>query len=122
MTEAFTPVVYVRSGCPYCIKLRLFLLEAGLMDSVTLVEGQTSEEHQQFADMLAQTTGNASFPTAEIATGKYMSESDDLMAHFAMLSDKNPAKMLTYKDYAGNLLPKLQSLYQENRDLKNSFT
>lgn len=121
MTEAFIPVVYVRSGCPYCIKLRLFLLEAGLMDSVTLVEGQTPEEHQQFAEMLAQKTGKASFPTSEIASGKYMSESEDLVAHFSTLSGKDPADMLTYQDYVGNLLPKLQSLYQENRELKRGL-
>ena len=29
MSEAsFTPIVYVRTGCPFCLKLRLFLLES----------------------------------------------------------------------------------------------
>jgi len=122
MSDAFTPIVFVRQGCPFCLKLRLFLLEAGLSDSVKLMEGKTPEEHQQFSDMLAEKTGKASFPTAEIAPGEYLPESDALVAHFAALSSADPEELPTYQAYVGGVMPRLQQLFRENMELKKTLT
>lgn len=46
--SGFTPVIYLKAGCPYCFKLRLALLEAGLMDRVAFqeFEADTQEERR----------------------------------------------------------------------------
>lgn len=80
---SFNPVVYVRTGCPFCLKLRLFLLEARLLDRVTLREGQTPKEHRQLADHLTEKLGKTSFPAAEIAPNEYLGDSNTLVTHFA---------------------------------------
>jgi len=114
----FTPTIYVKTGCPYCLKLRIFLLEAGLHDWVAFVEGQTPEEHEQLAKLLTERVGKASFPTAEISPGKYLPESDDLVAYFAGVGGVDPKKLPTYQAFVGGLLPRLQQFYREFMELK----
>lgn len=114
----FTPTIYVKTGCPYCIKLRIFLLEAGLLDRVTFVEGRTPEEHQRLATLLTERVGKASFPTAEISPGNYLAESDDLVTHFASIGGLDPQKLPTYQAFVGGLLPRLQEFYREYMELK----
>ncbi len=119
MSEAsFTPIVYVRTGCPFCLKLRLFLLESRLLDRVTLREGQTPEEHQRLADHLTERLGKASFPSAEIAPNEYLGDSDTLVAYFARESGVEPDGLPTYQAYVGGVMPQLQQLYRENIELK----
>ena len=118
MSDPFIPTVYVRKGCPFCLKLRLFLLEAGQTDNLTIVEGQDEEEHQRFADHLTQKLGKASFPSAEIAPGEYLADSDALVAHFASLATVDPESLPTYQAYVGHVMPRLQQLFRENLELQ----
>jgi glutathione S-transferase len=118
MTTAFTPTVYLKQGCPFCLKLRIFLLEAGLSDRVTLIEAPTPDEHQALADELTAKMGKASFPSAEIAPGEYLAESDALVAHFAEVASADPERLPTYRTYVDGVFPRLQQLYRENIDLK----
>lgn len=112
------PTIYSKTGCPYCIKLRTFLLEAGLLDGVTFVEGQTSEEHEQLAKLLTERVGKASFPTAEISPGNYLPESDELVDHFARIGGVDPQQLPTYQAYSGSLLPRLQQFHRDYMELK----
>ncbi|MBB5577635.1 MULTISPECIES: glutathione S-transferase N-terminal domain-containing protein [Rhizobium] len=117
-TTQFTPIIYSKIGCPYCIKLRIFLLEAGLIDRVTFVEGKTPEEHDQLAEFLTKRIGRASFPTGEISPDNYLPESDDLVDHFASIGVVDPQKLPTYQAFSGALLPRLQEFYREYSELK----
>lgn len=117
----FTPVLYSKEGCPFSFKVRLFLLEAGLLDRVEVVQGATPEEHQEVADMLAERLGKASFPTAEIEPGTLMTESDALIAHFAKVANVDPAELPTYQAYAGSIFPLIMRLYKENAELKSAL-
>ena len=38
------PVLFVKQTCPFCLKVRLYLLEAGLLGGVTLRVSRTPEE------------------------------------------------------------------------------
>lgn len=122
MTDAaFKPVLYSKIGCPFSFKVRLFLLEAGLLDQVTIVEASTPDEHQRLADMLAERLGKASFPTAEIGPNILMPESDALVEHFAAVAKVDPAKLPTYQAYAGGIFPLIMQLYRENAELKSAL-
>jgi len=58
---AFVPTIFTKHGCPFCLKLRLFLLEAGLLDTVSLIEGETTEAHQKLAEQLSDHLEKPSF-------------------------------------------------------------
>lgn len=121
MTDTFTPTIYVRQGCPFCLKLRLFLLESGQLSSVVVREGQTEEEHRQLADHLTDRLGKASFPSAEIMPGSYLADSDALVEHFGKTAGANPAALPTYQAYVGHVMPHLLQLFQENTELKKQL-
>lgn len=120
MSEMFTPVVYVKQGCPFSLKLRLFLLESGQLDRVSLVEGQMPEDHQQIADHLAERIGKASFPSAEIAPGEYLADSDALVRHFADVAKVDPSNLPTFEAYAQHVFPGFQKLYREIMELRKA--
>lgn len=122
MTDtAFRPVLYVKEGCPFSLKVRLFLLEAGLLDKVTVVQAPTPEQHRQLANMLAARLGKASFPTAEIAPATLLAESDALVAHFAKDAGTDPAELPTYQAYASGVFPRLMQLHRENAEFKQKL-
>jgi hypothetical protein len=50
---AFTPVVFLKAGCPFCLKVRLALLETGQLDQVVLREFLRQKGHPA----LRKTTG-----------------------------------------------------------------
>lgn len=102
------------------MKLRIFLLEAGLLDTVSIVEGQSPEEHQKLSNFLVERVGKASFPTAEISRGRYMPESDDLVAHFASANGIDPSKLTTYQAFTGSLLPHFQKIYRDYLELREA--
>ena len=121
MTNPFKSTVYVRKGCPFCMKLRLFLLESGQLDHVTIVEGQDDAEHQKLSDHLTTQLGKASFPSAEIAPADYLADSDALVAHYAAATATDPAALPVYQAYVGHVMPRLQQLFRENMELKQQL-
>lgn len=121
MADAFTPVLYVKEGCPFSLKVRLFLLEAGLLDTVKVVQAVSPEDHRQLADMLITRIGKASFPTAEIAPGQLLTESDALIDHFAKAASVDPVGLPTYQAYAASIFPHYLQLYRENAELKREL-
>lgn len=120
-TETFIPTIYSKHGCPYCFKLRLFLRETDQLDRVIIVEGSDDVEHKKLAEFLSEKVGKASFPTAEIARGIYLPESDDLVAHFAALAGVSPLDYPTYQAFAAGVLPGLQAFYREFVALKKQL-
>jgi glutathione S-transferase len=121
MPNAFVPTVFFKRGCPFCLKLRLFLLEAGLIDQVALIEPSTQEEQNQLASELTNRIGKVSFPAAEIAPGQFLSESEILVAHFAELSETKPEQLPTYQAYLGGVFLHIQQLYRDNIELRTQI-
>lgn len=119
MTEAaFLPTVFLKPGCPFCLKLRILLLEAGIIDQVALVENVPPETLRQ----LIAHTGKASFPSAEIAPGTYLVGTDALLDHFSAIAGVVPGTLATFQAYATGVMPKLHDLYRENMELKQQLS
>lgn len=120
MTEApFTPVVFLKAGCPFCLKVRLFLLEAGQLDQVvlrTFVPG--SSEEAEIRDRLGPAVEKVTFPAAELAPGAFTTESDAIVAHFADRAGVAADALPTYQSYLTGVFKTLQALYRENLELK----
>ena len=87
----FTPVLYVKKDCPHCLKVRLFLLEARLTPA---------------------------FDIREFAPGKFMQDSDAIIARIAGERGVDRAALPVFMTYAHGVLPKLQAARKELKALK----
>ena len=88
-TRTEKPVLFVKHECPFCLKVRLYLLEAGLIDSVTLRESRSPEEEKVMRAELEPHLDKVSYPTLRV-DDSYMTESDDIITRFAR--EGGPAK------------------------------
>lgn len=119
MTDTFRPVLYVNSQCPFCFKVRLYLLEAGLIEGVDIrsFDPGTEAEAQMRAE-LAPHVAKLSFPVLQTAPEAYMTESDDIIGWFAARSGIDPASLATLQVYLAGPFKSILSLFSENRKLK----
>ncbi len=111
------PVLFVKHTCPFCLKLRLYLLEAGLLDTVSLRESRTPEEEEAMRAELAPHLAKVSYPTARFGD-EYMTESDDIIARFVRDGGRPPEQLPTYQAYVDGPFSQLLALYRENAELK----
>ncbi|WP_026792508.1 glutathione S-transferase N-terminal domain-containing protein [Pleomorphomonas oryzae] len=111
------PVLFVKHTCPFCLKLRLYLLEAGLLDSVILCESRTPEEEEAMRAELSPHLAKVSYPTARFGE-EYMTESDDIIARFARNGGRPPEQLPTYQAYVDGPFAQLLALHRENAELK----
>ena len=120
MTEtAVAPTLYVKDGCPFCLKVRIFMLEAGLLDRFHVREFVVgSDEEQVIRTELAPHVEKISFPTALLASGEYLSESDAIIARFAEAAEVDPTTLPTFRAYASGVMPQMMSMFRENMEMK----
>ncbi|KAA0116690.1 glutathione S-transferase domain-containing protein [Methylobacterium sp. P1-11] len=120
MTDAtFKPTVYLKTGCPFCLKVRLFLLETGQLDQVVLREFVPGDDEvTAIRALLAPVVEKVTFPTAELTPGRFTTESDAIVAYFAKLAGVDPDALPTYRSYLDGVHKGMQSLFRENLQLK----
>ncbi|WP_341487402.1 glutathione S-transferase N-terminal domain-containing protein [Pararhizobium sp. A13] len=122
MTDnTFKPIVYLKENCPFCFKVRLFLLESGLASEVEtrdFVPGTEQEEAIQ--SELSPHFEKVSFPTAQLEPGRYVAESDDIVAFFAPKAGRDPAGMTVYRNYVNGVFSMAMKLWKENQELKKA--
>ena len=122
MTETrFKPIVYLKRNCPFCMKIRLFLLEAGMAQDVEIRDfaAGTAEEEAIRAE-LAPHFEKVSFPTAQLEPGRYVAESDDIISFLAAKSRRDPANMPVYRNYIDGPFALTMKLWKENLELKKA--
>jgi hypothetical protein len=119
---SFKPVVYVKQHCPFCMKLRLFLLESGMLDKVELREViPGAPDEQKLRDELAPHFEKVTLPAAQIAPGVWMKDSDALVDKFAEISGIAPASLPNLQSYIGGPFASIMRLYKENTELKKQL-
>lgn len=122
MTDtAFRPTLYLLQGCPFCFKVQLFLLEAGLADQVEIRSfAPGTPELEAARNELAPRLTKLSFPAAQLEPDRYVAESDDIIASLAAGSGHDPASMPMLRLYVEGPLRQISKLWQENQQLKAS--
>lgn len=118
-TPSFRPVLYVKDRCPWCLKLRLFLLEAGLSDRFdwrVFAPGDVMEEGIRHE--LASHFEKVTFPTVEIAPGQFIQDSQAIIDHYAAETGIDPADLPTLDQYVRGPLARLGELRKEIAGLK----
>lgn len=114
-----TALLYAKENCPFCLKVRLFLLESGLAHQVEIMEfSPGSPEEAIVRGAVTKASGDASFPTLKLPDGVLIQDSDAIVAHFAAAGRIDPADLALYTSYTKGVMPKLRALYTENMDLK----
>lgn len=120
MTTNFTPTLYLNRYCPFCFKLRVFLLEAGLLDGVKIEEFMPgTDDETKMRDKLTPHFEKLSFPAARLGENDYMLESDAIIDWFARRSGVDKGQLPTFNAYVEGPFKKLIALFQENKKLKS---
>ncbi len=123
MSDAtFRPVVYLKEKCPFCMKIRIFLLESGLWDKVEVKDfAPGTEQEQAIRAELEPNLEKVGFPAAQTAPGRYMTDSDGIVAHLAEVAGADPAKMPVFSAYVEGPFQQIMQLYRENAELKKQL-
>lgn len=113
MSEVFKPKAYLRVGCPFSFKLLLFLSEARLLDEVEWIRcDPDTEDYERVKARLSEAMGKpATFPTVEIEPGRYQSDSDALIGHFARKHGVDPSTLTALVFYRESIFPQLEKLH-----------
>lgn len=115
---AFTAVLYFKEGCPFCLKVRLFLLESRLIDQVEIREFAPGSqlEHDMRAE-LGPKLAKVTFPAAQLEPGRYISESDAIVAELAATRAVDVEALSGLRSY-GDFMQMALRLREENLSLK----
>jgi glutathione S-transferase len=115
----FRPILYLKQNCPFCLKARVFLLEAGMdamVDIRDFAPGTPQEE--AIRAELSPHFEKVSFPAAQLEPGRFIAESDDIVAFLAARSGRDPASMTVYRNYVDGVFTMAMQLWKENQELK----
>ena len=126
MTDAASPTVFLLRTCPFCLKLRIFLTEAGLADRVAFVAfDQDDDQHQDLRARMQAAGQQPSFPAAELSPGELTTGTDALIAHFAGAYSAgeggvDPESLPLLQYYSNGVFAKYLEMFGELRELKST--
>jgi glutathione S-transferase len=119
---SFKPVIYFKQNCPWCLRLWIFLLEAGLMDKIELREFVPDGENEaEIRGELAPHFEKMSFPTIQAAPGVYLNESEAVIALLAEKHGVDSSRLRALKSFNEGTIKHLMTLFQENIELKKQL-
>ena len=111
--------VYLKKSCPFCLKLRIFLTEAGLTDKVDFtVFADGDAIHQALRSRMQAAGQEPSFPAAEFEPGKLTTGTDALIARFAKEAAVDPSKLPLLAYYSEGVFQRYGEMFRELRQLK----
>ncbi len=121
MENATTPTLYLKRSCPFCLKLRIFLTEAGLANRFDYVVFDDSDDtHKALRARMEAAGKQPSFPAAELVPGELETGTDDLIARFAATNGTDPAKLSLLDYYADGVFKRYGEMFREIRTLKEA--
>ena len=113
------PTIYLKRSCPFCLKLRIFLTEAGMEDRFRLeVFDDGDDMHKALRKRMEDAGQEPSFPAAELAPGKLETGTDDLIARFSDETGADPASMPLLGYYDGGVFERHIAMFKELREIK----
>jgi hypothetical protein len=112
--DAFKAKAYVKEGCPFSFKFLVFMAEAGLLDRIEITRLDENDSgfeaaKQRLSEHLGKT---ATFPTVEVEQGRYMTDSDRVIEHFAQREGRQPDGMPVLSFYKQTIFPQLIELFR----------
>jgi glutaredoxin len=118
----FRPTIFIKEKCPFCLKLRIGLLEAGMDREVDWKEhAPDSAAEEKAKDTLGGKLEKVTFPAAEIAPGQYMTDSDAILDQFLAKKGVDRKTLPVLDSYVTGAFQGLMDLYRENVELRNKL-
>ncbi|HKY81192.1 MAG TPA: hypothetical protein VJM09_06935 [Sphingobium sp.] len=113
------PRAYLKRSCPFCLKLRIFLTEAGMTDGLDYVVFDDGDDVHQRVRATMQAAGqDPAFPTVEFEEGRFETGTDDLIARFAASSQVNADNLPLLRYYSEGVFKRYREMFQQLRDQK----
>jgi len=113
------PRVWLKKTCPYCLKLRIFLTEAGLADRFEFIVFSDGDETHKTLRARMQAAGQEpGFPAVELEEGKLLTGTDDLIARFAREAGIDPSGLPLLAYYSSGVFPRHVEMHRELKQLK----
>lgn len=112
-SDNFKAKAYIKEGCPFSFKFLLFMTEAGLLDRIEIIRMDPSDPSFEAtkARLSEGLKKPATFPTVELEPGRFMSDSDRLIEHFAEAEGIRPDALPVLSFYKQTLFPQLLKLH-----------
>jgi len=109
------PTAYLKRSCPFCLKLRIALTEAGQADRLRYVVFDDGDEtHLRLRGEMEQAGQQPSFPAVEFEPGRYTTGTDDLIARFV----DEPGALPLLRYYEEGVFQSVGRMFRELRELK----
>ena len=113
--QPFKAKAYLKEGCPFSFKYLLFMVEGGLSDQIEVIRCDPSDP--EFDAVKAKLTAGlrkpASFPTVEIEPGRYESDSDALIRHYATKNAVRESSLPALAFYTETIFPQILHLHEQ---------
>ncbi|MBV9842011.1 MAG: hypothetical protein JOY99_10890 [Sphingomonadaceae bacterium] len=121
--DAKQAIIYLKRSCPFCLKLRIFLTEAGLAERFRFeVFDDGDAQHKELRARIEAAGQEPSFPAAELTPGTLETGTDDLIARFAAEAGVDPETMPLLRYYDEGVFPRHIAMFRELRALKQART
>jgi len=119
MPENSPRTLYLKRTCPHCLKLRIFLTEAGIADRFAYVVFDDGDEtHRALRARMEKAGQEPSFPAAELEDGALTTGTDALISRFAQEAGADPAAMPLFGYYTGGVFKRYGEMFLELKALK----
>lgn len=113
------PKVYLKRTCPFCLKFRIFLTEAGLAERFEyIVFDDGDATHKAQRERMRAAGQEPSFPAVEFEQGKLVTGTDDLIARLASEAGVDAATLPLLRYYSEGVFRAHVDMFKELRQLK----
>ena len=117
--SATRPKAYLKRSCPFCLKLRVFLTEAGMADAVEYVVFDDGDDtHQRMRARMEAAGQQPGFPAVEFEEGTLTTGTDDLIARFAGQKGVDASTQPLLRYYEEGVFKTHGAMFRELRELK----
>lgn len=117
----FTPVLYLKSSCPFCLKTAAYLHSIGVFEKLDIRSFWPGQEQEdRIRRELEKETGKTSFPTLQFAPGEYLTESDAIIVRYAAKSGVDPDSLSFYRYIVEGPVRRMREQFAEIRELKKT--
>ena len=115
------PKAYLKRGCPFCLKLRIFLTEAGMAEVLDYVVFEDGDEtHLAVRARMERAGRQPGFPAVEFEPGRFETGADALIGRFAQQGGVDPGSLALLNYYTGGVFKAFGEMYMELKNLKSS--
>lgn len=113
------PRAYLKHSCPYCLKLRIFLTEAGLADGFDFTIFEDGDAtHEGLRAAMEAAGQKASFPAVEFEAGRYETGTDALIERLAGEAGVDVEALALLRYYEGGVFKRHVAMFRELKTLK----